>query len=234
MAASKTLKDAFAEASALPGPLRDRLKAYQESHRELRPDTARAYEALVERLARVSETEASPGIGDVMPEFVLPDEGGHLVSRADILRDGAAIISFNRGHWCPFCRMELMAMAAIFPAVDARGGNIVSIVPERQQYAQQLKATCELPFSVLQDIDNSLGLELGLVISVGDEMREIYQSGGIDLAEYQGFDSWFLPIPASYVVDQAGTIRAKFADPDFRKRAEPDDLLAAFHAVSAS
>lgn len=231
MVAAKTLRQAFEEAAALPGPLRERLIAYQEAHRSMRPGTAKAYEALIQRVSGATELETSPDLGDAMPDFILPDESGRLVSRSALLEGGPAIVSFNRGHWCPFCRMELMALAEIYPEVRQRGGSIVSIVPERQQFAQQLKATCDLPFSVLQDIDNSIGLELGLVISVGDEMREIYENGGINLAEFQGFDSWFLPIPATYVVDQAGLIRAKFADPDFRRRAEPDDVLAALAAA---
>jgi hypothetical protein len=39
---------------------------------------------------------------------------------------------------------------------------------------------------------------------------------------------WMVPIPATFVVSGGGTIIARFIDPDFRKRMELDELLAAF------
>jgi peroxiredoxin len=48
-----------------------------------------------------------------------------------------------------------------------------------------------------------------------------------DLPRFQGNNSWILPIPATFVVGTDGLIRARFVDPDFRKRMAVDDLLAA-------
>jgi len=51
-----------------------------------------------------------------------------------------------------------------------------------------------------------------------------------DVPAYQGNDSWMLPIPATFVVGQDGRIKARFVDPDYRKRMAIDDLLAALRA----
>ena len=168
-----------------------------------------------------------------MPDFLLPSEGGGLTGRAKVLERGPAIISFDRGHWCSFCRLELFSLARLYPEVERLGGSIVSIEPERQKFALVLKSRCALPFPLFLDIDNSLGLALGLVISVGEELRNLYQARNFDLQDFHGVASWLLPVPASYVIDQAGIIRAKFADPDFRRRMEPDDMLAAMETVCA-
>ena len=37
---------------------------------------------------------------------------------------------------------------------------------------------------------------------------------------------WQLPIPATYVVGSDGVVRYAFADPDWTRRAEPDELVA--------
>ena len=41
-----------------------------------------------------------------------------------------------------------------------------------------------------------------------------------------------LPIPATFVVGRDGVLKARFVDPDFRKRMEIDDLIAALRNAS--
>jgi len=48
-----------------------------------------------------------------------------------------------------------------------------------------------------------------------------------DLPRFQGNDSWMLPIPATFVVGRDGRIKARFVDPDFRRRAAIEDLISA-------
>ena len=45
-----------------------------------------------------------------------------------------------------------------------------------------------------------------------DYLREIYKSFEIDLAQFNGDDSWTLPIPARYIVEKDGVIRGADAD----------------------
>ena len=54
-------------------------------------------------------------------------------------------------------------------------------------------------------------------------MQEI----GRDLPRYQGNESWMLPIPATFVVGQDGRIKARFIDPDYRKRMAVEELIEA-------
>jgi peroxiredoxin len=41
-----------------------------------------------------------------------------------------------------------------------------------------------------------------------------------------------LPIPAVFVIGRDGIVKARFVDPDFRKRMEIDDLLDALASAS--
>lgn len=66
---------------------------------------------------------------------------------------------------------------------------------------------------------------MGLVFSLPADLREIYRSFGIDLAEHDGDESWELPIPARIVVGGDGLIRGIDADPDYTVRPEPDATL---------
>jgi peroxiredoxin len=55
--------------------------------------------------------------------------------------------------------------------------------------------------------------------------------GGRDLEIYHGVGSWFLPIPATFVVGTDGLIKARSIDPDYRKRMDLDELLAALKSA---
>jgi len=99
-------------------------------------------------------------------------------------------------------------------------------MPDRQRYSSELKVSGELPFPILTDMDNGYALSLNLAIWVGAEMQKM-MTGRQDLPAFQGNSSWMLPIPATFVIGQDGRIRARFVDPDYRKRMAVEDLIAA-------
>jgi len=53
-------------------------------------------------------------------------------------------------------------------------------------------------------------------------------------AEVQWDDSWTLPIPARFVIDRSGVIRAAQSDPDYTTRPEPSDTVEALRAISSA
>lgn len=53
---------------------------------------------------------------------------------------------------------------------------------------------------------------------------------GVNLPEYQGNESWMIPIPATFVVDTDGLIKARHVDPDYRKRMAIEDMIAALQS----
>jgi peroxiredoxin len=75
-------------------------------------------------------------------------------------------------------------------------------------------------------------LSLGLVFWVGGEMQRLMLARGADPAESQGNDSWFLPVPATFIVGRDGIIKARHVDPDYRTRMEIDAVLEALRHVA--
>ena len=84
---------------------------------------------------------------------------------------------------------------------------------------------------MLTDFANGYSISLNLTIWVCEEMMQYLIKGGRDLERYHGVGSWFLPIPATFVVGTDGLIKARFIDPDYRKRMDLDELLAALKSV---
>jgi peroxiredoxin len=87
-------------------------------------------------------------------------------------------------------------------------------------------------FEVLRDFGNQVAEAYGLVFTLPDDLREIYLKLGIDLARGNGDGTWRLPVPARFVIDRQGIVRAVDADPDYTRRPEPAQTVAALRALA--
>ena len=227
---AQRLEAATEEARRLDAPLSVRLQAVADKVRELSPAFADIVDRMVARLEKNGVGLAAPGPGEPMPEFLLPDETGRLVSLSSLLEKGPVVISFNRGHWCPYCQLNVDALARAEQEILALGAQIVAISPETSEWGAQLKSYAQAPFHILSDLDGAYALELSLLFWVGEEKKRAMLSGGFDVTVYQANDTWMLPIPATFVVGSDGVILARYVDPDYRRRMEVEDLLEALRA----
>jgi peroxiredoxin len=227
---AERLKLAFQRCRDMEGTLNEQLRAYAEAGRDIFPAYGEAVDRLVSRLGENGGGENAPRPGEEMPPFLLPDEKGRLVSLPSLLAQGPVAVMFFRGHWCPYCRLNMRAVIQAEARIKAMGAQIVAIMPETQAFTEQFKADSDAPFPMLTDLDNGYALSINLAIWLGAEIQQLlsYQ----DMAKFHGNEGWMLPIPAVFVVGRDGIVKARFVDPDFRKRMEIDDLLAALEHAS--
>ncbi|MCB1539800.1 MAG: AhpC/TSA family protein [Hyphomicrobiales bacterium] len=232
MTGHSTLPEALADILAQDMTMGQALAAYAGELERLNPAVAMTYEALVERL-RAAETGAqAPAIGDRLPTFTLPDQDGRLRTLADFTAIGPTLVSVNRGHWCPFCRIELDLLAKAYAELRRHGATALSIMPERQAFTK-IVGQRGVPFPVLSDIDGAYALELGLCFYIGDDLMRLFKRMGHQMPVFQGNESWFLPIPATFVLDGEGRIVDRMIDPDFRlNRMAVDRILAALTRIA--
>ena len=223
----KDLRQAFEQARALDGSMAERLDVFADATRKLHPSNAAIVDRLVARLKEHDAGKDAPKPGDVMPPFVLSDENGRLVNLKDLLARGPVVVTFHRGHWCPYCRISISTLVKAQPRIEAQGARMVAIVPDREEFAAEMKEDCNVSFPILCDMDNGYAMSLNLAIWVGAEMQEYMSGIGRKLPQYQGNESWMLPIPATFVVGKDGRIKSRFVDPDYRNRMAVDDLIEA-------
>jgi peroxiredoxin len=232
---SELLEDITNDSREMDAPLGMRLKAVADEVRRLSPEFADVVDHMVARLERAGVGQNAPAVGEPMPVFILPDEQGRLVCLDDLIKQGPVVVAFHRGHWCPYCRLNSDGLASIAEEVFELGGSIVAISPETHRFGVELKAYAKAPFPVLADVDGGYALQLNLLFWVGDEKREAMKAGGFDIAQHQGNETWMLPIPATFVIGSDGLVKARWVDPDYRRRADLDEILEAVrrsrHAV---
>ena len=214
------------QAQSLAVSLGTRLSAYRQESRRRRPDFAEAYDELVERLKVIDRGEIGPRLGELMPPFTLPDGDGQLISLSSLLKSGPVVISINRGHWCPYCKLELRSLAEIHGKIERLGARVISIMPDSAQFTDGYIAQNDLPFPVLSDIDLGYSLSLGLIFWVGKEIHELYQQAGVDLEKYHGNQGHFLPMAAKFIVGRDGLVKARQVNVEFRERMEPEAIIA--------
>ncbi len=225
------LDAAFLEASETDAPINRKLEMYADALRRHVPPFAETVDRLVARLQRAGAGAGAPEVGEPMPPFWLPDDQGQLVSLDDVLSQGPVALAFHRGHWCPYCMLNSRALAKAVEQAVTLGGQIVGITPEQQHFTRRQKDEAHAAFRILSDVDNGYALSLNLAIWVGAEVQQEMSAFGCDLPRYQGNESWFVPIPATFIVATDGIIRARFVDPDYRRRMDIDELIAALEAA---
>lgn len=230
---TSTLAEAFDEICAMDGPLNERLAAYGNRLREINFPFAEAYDDLVARLREGRIGAAAPNPGDVMPSFLLPSQDGRLFRLEDFLGPGLLVLTFNRGHWCPFCKIEIRTLVEHHEAIREAGGQFVSIMPDTQRFTRPLAAQFAPRLIILSDVDNGYALSLGLVMALGDKVRGLMRDKGFHLEEFQANDGFLVPLPATYIIGRDGRVVDRHVDPDFRTRMDPDDILAALRRAHA-
>ena len=198
---------------------------------QLTPETARVVSDSFEKLAASQVAASARAVGDKAPDFTLPNAIGRPVPLSGLLKRGPVVLSFYRGGWCPFCSLELHALQTILPEIQSLGATLVGVSPETPDNSLSTKQKQQLTFEVLSDQGNRVARDYGLLFQVYDEMRPLYLEWGFDLPAINGDDSWEIPVPATYVINSSGVIRAGHVDKDYTRRMEPAEILAALSTI---
>lgn len=172
----------------------------------------------------------APGIavGEAAPRFAAVDAHGDIVRLDDRLANGPVVISFYRGAWCPICSLELQGLRAILPALmEAKAAALVAISPQDPDDSLPFVESLDLGFDVLSDLDQSIAEAYRVRFELRGELKALYEQIDMPLTKVNADGTWNLPVPATFVLDRDGIVRARHVDPDYRRRMEPAAVLAA-------
>ena len=208
--------------------LQDHLDAITARTRSLVPaDRLAVGERAVEELFLTGIEDRILPAGSDFPPFQLRDSSGRLVSSADLLAMGPLVVKFFRGRWCPYCVTELEAWRDLYGHLRHRGALLVAISPETQRQSDFAVQQHNIPFPLLHDPESNFAAQLGLRYTTPEYHQHYLKSILVNLPFLNGEPSWRLPIPATFVVSQAGKVLFAEAHADFRVRPEPEEALAA-------
>lgn len=184
------------------------------------------------RLVDSGIAEKSLHVGEQAPDFELPNPEGDKINLHSLLEKGPVVLNFYRGGWCPYCNLELNAYQKHLPEIEGLGASLVAISPETPDNSLSTAEKNELKFEVLSDSGNQTANQFGLVFKLPEELHELYLKFGINIPKSNGDDSWEIPMPGTYVIDKDGTVQYAYANADYTKRAEPDEVISKLKEIN--
>lgn len=202
-----------------------------------------------ERLARTDQVVAdlcatgiearTPPVGSQAPAFSLFAANGRLVRSDDLLALGPVVLKFFRGRWCPYDMTELESWQALLPrlreATRSRPALLIAISPQTPRHnaftAENQAKPGGLTFPLLSDPGCNLAEAFGLAYTVPEPTRLWYRSMLVNIPLVNGDQAWRLPMPATVVLNQSGTVLYAAAHADHRRRPDPQAALDALGRI---
>jgi len=205
---------------------------YRGFTKKVPPDVLNTMLDATRRIVDSGIAETSLKVGEKAPDFNLPNPSGESVSLNNLLEKGPVVLNFYRGGWCPYCNLELNAYKNHLPEIEQLGASLVAISPETPDNSLTTAEKNDLKFQVLSDAGNKTANEFRLVFKLPEELHDLYKSFGLNIPKFNGDDTWELPMPGTYVIDKDGTVKFAYANADYTKRAEPDEVISTLKELS--
>ncbi len=222
-----TFQETFATIAQSDLPLQGKLDAFKLAFdtRLAPPAAVKALHRSVDELIASGTPDRALKVGDVAPEFTLPDPDGNPVSSKVLLAKGPLVVTFYRGAWCPFCNFDLSALEQARAEIESRGATLVAISQQTAPNSRKSQRQNGLGFPILGDHGGEIAAQFGVRWTLPDYLREIQKALGADLTQFNGEDSWTLPMPARYVIALDGTVAYAEVNADYTKRPEPSAIF---------
>jgi peroxiredoxin len=196
----------------------------------LEPAELKELDEAIDRLRMLQIVEQGLMVGDVLPDFALPDTNGRIVTSDELLARGPLALAFFRGPWCPYCSLALRALDEARPDIERQGASLVAVAPVPAAEFRRLAGDRGLGLRLLSDPGAAYARICGVQFEMTEGFTALYQRlarrFGLETPEVDPRTGWQLPIPATYVAGRDGVIRYAFGDPDWARRAEPADVVA--------
>lgn len=180
-----------------------------------------------------AQTPAAPGlkVGDKAPAATLLTVDGEPVTLASLYATGPVIVTFYRGGWCPYCSKALDEWNQHAEAMKAAAIQAVFVTLEKPERVKSMQGEHGEDLTVLCDPKGETARAFNVLFTMPDDTQAKYRSYKIDLSQINASGTWDLPHPGTFVIDKAGTVRYAFCDTDYKKRAKPDEAIAAAKAA---
>jgi peroxiredoxin len=166
--------------------------------------------------------------GDKAPSFSLPNASGKVIVLEDQLRQGAVVLTFYRGVWCPYCNLQLKQYQDMLPQIREAGATLIAVSPMNPDNSLSMQETNALQFEVLSDAGNQTARQYTSVFRNSEASLQAMKDLGFDFFSFYDDDSAELPVPATFVIGRDRTITfAGSSGGDYRERVEPQAILEA-------
>jgi peroxiredoxin len=149
------------------------------------------------------------------------------------LATGPVVLTFYRGEWCPYCNVQLRHLEQALPDFRKLNATLVAVSPQSPNHALSLTEKHDLKFPVLSDVLQEVARAYRVQFTLSGDLEDLQVNVFQNDPSVQNADGTrSLPVPATFVIDRQGVVRAAFVDADWRVRVAPEDIEAVLERLS--
>jgi peroxiredoxin len=190
------------------------------------PGIVAGLEGSVAELVQTGLVQQAVKAGERAPLFRLRNNTGDFVALSEVLDRGPLVVSFSRGGWCPFCRLEMQALADAQSEIERVGAMLIGLSPLADGDSHS-------SFLILRDPGCRIAARYRIAFAVPPQFRPAYLALGYPERLKKGPDRWVLPLPATYIIDRDGIVVLSYVDADYTTRLEPTEIAVALEHLRA-
>ena len=164
-------------------------------------------------------------IGDKAPNFLALDQNQQRISLKDKLREGPVVLVFYRGQWCPHCNRHMSQIQDSLAMILDAGASIIAITPEKGEKIEKTVSKTNASFSIVYDENHRIMDKYNVTFKLSGWKRFIYGLAGININKASGNKDSALPVPATYIIGQDGTVFASHFNEDYTTRMQVIEML---------
>jgi peroxiredoxin Q/BCP len=146
-------------------------------------------------------------VGDVAPDFTLPDQSGAPVRLRDLLGQKTVVLYFYPKDETPGCTIEARAFRDSYEQFSAKDAQVVGVSSDSVRSHRRFAQRHDLPFLLLSDADGAIRRLYGVEKTLG-----------------------LLPGRVTYVIDQTGIVRHVYSS-QLRATRHPREALMVLSAL---
>ncbi len=175
---------------------------------------------------RSAEEAKGLSVGAVAPLFEALTQDGSTFVLADSLKNGAVVVIFYRGQWCPVCNRHLSNIQDSLELIYKMGATVIAVSPEKPEFLHKTAEKTGAKFILLYDEDYKIADAYDVTFRPDGNTRLKYNTFlKADLKNAHSDDSERLPIPATYIISKEGKIIWRQFDPNYKNRSTVADIL---------
>lgn len=159
-------------------------------------------------------------IGEMLPKMELINKKGETVDLYEQLKLKPTVLVFYRGGWCPYCNMQLSALAMSEEEIIKLGYQIIAISPDDYTHLTPTIEMEEVKYKVYSDPGAKFIQQVGIAFKSSEKIKNYIAK------KREGEVTEILPVPTVLIINTEGEILFEYIAPNYKKRITPELLLA--------
>jgi peroxiredoxin len=159
------------------------------------------------------------------PNFQGIDQNGEKLELYSITKSQPVVLIFYRGNWCPVCNRYLKRYQDSLQFIEQEGAKVIAITPEAPVEAKETNSQLNAGFSIISDQNDQIMQQYKVTFKVTEQYLDRVSHLVNNMAKNNQQENAYLPVPATYIINQENEIIYRQFDINYRKRATVKEMI---------